>query len=98
MNKNRIKELRKLKHITQNEIAEKLGVSQAQVARLEVGVNDMSTEQMRKIASILGVKTYELLPLEEQPETLTDEEQEILRIFRKSKGNNSNETTTTKAG
>ena len=98
MNKNRIKELRKLKHITQNEIAEKLGVSQAQVARLEVGVNDMSTEQMRKIASILGVKTYELLPLEEQPETLTDEEQEILRIFRKSKGNNSNETTATKAG
>lgn len=98
MNKNRIKELRKLKHITQNEIAEKLGVSQAQVARLEVGVNDMSTEQMRKIASILGVKTYELLPLEEQPETLTDEEKEILRIFRKSKGNNSNETTTTKAG
>jgi len=97
MEKNRIKELRKLKHITQVEIAQQLGISQAQMARLESGYSDMVTNQMRKIAQILGVKPYELLPLEEQPETLTEEEQEILRLFRKSKDNNNNEQPTAKA-
>ena len=97
MNKNRIKELRKIKHITQVEIAEKLGVSQAQVARLEAGINDLSTDLMRKIAVILGVKVYELLPLDEQPEVLTEEEKEFLRLFRKSKATNGNPAPAAKA-
>lgn len=88
MDKNRIRELRKQKHITQVELADKLGVSQAQVARLEAGINDMNTELMRKLAVILDVKVYELLPIEEQPEVLTEEEKAFIDLFRKSKANN----------
>ncbi|MBQ9236250.1 MAG: helix-turn-helix transcriptional regulator [Alphaproteobacteria bacterium] len=88
MEKNRLRELRKLKKVTQSEIAEKLGVSQAQVARIEAGINDINTEQMRKLAEILQVKPYELLPLEEQPDVLSDEEKEILQMIRKSSHSN----------
>lgn len=96
MTANRIKELRKQKGITQCAIAEKLGVSQAQIARFESGVNDISTEQLGKIAEILGVKPYELLPKEWQPEELSEEEKEFLRLFRKSKAT-SNDTTSSDA-
>lgn len=94
---NRIRELRKRVGFTQVEMAEKLGVSQPQFARLENGVNEITLSQIRKIASILGVKPFELFLLDEQPEPLTEEEREFLRLFRKSKGTN-NTDAGTKAG
>ena len=52
---------------------------------------------MRKVADALEVKPYELLPMDMQPEKITPEEQEILRMIRKSKDNNNNEPPAAKA-
>lgn len=94
---NRIKDIRKAKKMTQAELSRLVGVSTAYITMIENGDRDMDTSLMRRIAQALKVKPYELLPVEEQPETLTEEEKEFLRLFRKSKANNSNADTTAKA-
>ena len=94
---NRIKEIRKQKQLTQAELAKMVNVSTAYVTMIENGDRDMDTSLMRKIAKALKVKPYELLPLDEQPDTLTEEEKAILALFRKSKDNNNNEPPTAKA-
>lgn len=97
MNTNRIKEFRKMRKLTLEELARKLNVSYSAVQKLESGTVDLDINWMRKIAEVLRVKPYELLPIDMQPDEITPEEREILRMIRKSKDNNSNETTTTKA-
>lgn len=81
----RIKELRKLRGMKQTEVANKMGISQAQYARLEQGVCDITLSQIRSLAEIFNVKPFELLSTEEQPEQLTKEEKDLLALFRKSK-------------
>lgn len=97
MNTNRIKEFRKMRKLTLEELARKLNVSYSAVQKLESGTVDLDINWMRKISKVLEVKPYELLPIDMQPDEITPEEREILRMIRKSKDNNSNETTTTKA-
>ncbi len=94
---NRIKEIRKIRQMTQAELAKIVGVATAYITMIENGTRDMDTSLMRRIASALKVKPYELLPLEEQPETLTEEEKAILALFRKSKASNSDVPPTAKA-
>lgn len=94
---NRIKQLRKNLKITQAELAKQVGIAVSYMTMIENGDRDMDTTLMRKIAKALNVKPYELLPEEEQPETLSAEEKEFLRLFRKSKANNGNADTTAKA-
>lgn len=88
MEKNRIKELRKLRKITQVELAKACNTSQGSIQKLENGAIDLDIQWMRKLAKVLGCKPYELLPLDMQPEGISPEELEILRILRKSKANN----------
>jgi len=88
---NRIRELRKRVGLTQTDMADRLGISQPQFARLENGKNEITMSQLRKVASILGVKPYELFLIGEQPEALTEEEKEFLRLFRKSKASANDE-------
>lgn len=85
---NRIKQLRKNLKITQAELAKQVGIAVSYMTMIENGDRDMDTTLMRKIAKALNVKPYELLPEEEQPEVLTEEEKAILALFRKSKANN----------
>lgn len=85
---NRIKQLRKNLKITQAELAKQVGIAVSYMTMIENGDRDMDTTLMRKIAKALKVKPYELLPEEEQPEVLTEEEKAILALFRKSKANN----------
>ena len=94
---NRIKEFRKLRNLTLEELAKKLGVSYSAIQKLESGVVDLDINWMRKVADALEVKPYELLPMDMQPEKITPEEQEILRMIRKSKDNNNNEPPAAKA-
>lgn len=86
---NRLKILRKEKGLSQTELAEKVGSVQAHIANIENGKRDIDIEMMIRLARALGVKAYELLPEEEQPETLTSEEQAFIDLFRKSKTNKS---------
>lgn len=82
-NKNRIKELRVLKKMTQQELSSKVGITQSYLGKLERGENSVDIELMRKISRALNIKSYELLPIEEQPEEVTPEEREMLRMVRK---------------
>lgn len=84
MAENRIKELRKLRKMTQVELARKIGVTQGAIQKLENGVMDLTTKWMSSISTALDVKPYELLPKEWQPEEITPEEREILRMIRKT--------------
>lgn len=97
MNTNRIKELRKLRNITQVELAKACKTTQGSIQKLESGDIELDLKWMRKIAEVLRVKPYELLPIDMQPDEITPEEREILRMIRKSKDNSNNEPPTAKA-
>lgn len=84
MSENRIRYLRKLRKLTQVELTERLGVSHSAIQKLETGIVDLDTKWMKQLSIALDVKPYELLPLEWQPEEITPEEREILRMIRKS--------------
>ena len=82
--KNNIKEIRKKKGLTQQQLADKIGISQVHLGRLETNARSMDLEQVEKIANALGVKPFEILPQEWQPEDISPEEREILRMIRKT--------------
>lgn len=57
----RIKEMRMLCHLTQREMAEKLGISQPSYIRYENGSSEPTLENLVKIAEIFDVSTDFLL-------------------------------------
>lgn len=81
---NRIKELRKKKHLTQKELAKLVGLDYTHIGRIENGDRTLDVEYLEKFAIALGVKPYELLPLEWQPTPISEKEQQILDIVRES--------------
>ena len=80
---NRLRELRKKKGLTQVELAERLGVTQTAIYKLETGASDLDTKWMERLSKILNVRPYELLPKEWQPQEITEEEKQLLELFRK---------------
>lgn len=94
---NRLKELRKAKGLTQEKLAELTGVSQSHIALLESNQRGLSFENIEVFAKALGVKPYELLPLEWQPESITPAEQQILDMIRKTTAPDNTQTKTSKA-
>lgn len=84
MDGNCIKEIRKRKGITQVELAKLLDVTQGAVQKLESGENDLTGKMLKKLANVLNVEPWELLPKEMQP-NITPEEMEVLRAIRKAK-------------
>lgn len=97
--KNNIRQLRKKAGLTQEQLAEKIGISQVHLGRLENNARSMDLEQVEKIAAALGCKPLDVLPTAWQPEEITPEEREILRMIRKTatpqSGNNQNISTQT---
>ena len=59
---NRIVELRKASGMTQGELAEKTGLTQSHVSRLEKGQHSPSRKTLEKIASAFGMEVSELDP------------------------------------
>lgn len=82
--KNNIRALRKKTGLTQEQLAEKIGISQVHLGRLENNARSMDLEQVENIAKALGVQPLDILPQAWQPEEITPEEREILRMIRKS--------------
>ena len=56
-----LKELRKEKHITQEELAEKLGVSNRTVSRWETGSNMPDFDVLIELSDFYGVEIKEIL-------------------------------------
>lgn len=58
----KIRELRKEKGLTQEQLAEKAGLPQSHISRLEQGQHSPSHATVEKIAAALGVPVHELDP------------------------------------
>lgn len=58
-----IKELRKTKHLTQKELAEKTGLSEISIRRYEKGINEPSTKTLKKIADALETPIETILSI-----------------------------------
>lgn len=80
----RIKEFRKKKKLTQEDLGNLTGISQPQIGRIESGICDMSLSQMEIIAKALDVEPFELLPKEWQPDTITPKERQLLDMIKKT--------------
>jgi len=58
------KELRKKKHLTQSQLAEKLGMEKGQISKIENGKFNLTIATINKIASALGAKiSFDLQPI-----------------------------------
>ena len=65
---NRIKNLRNAKNFTQEQIAEKIGVSRQKYARIENGTNRITLDVLSKIAGVLDVTVGDITRvLDEEP-------------------------------
>lgn len=56
-----IRRVRKAAHVTQEELAKRIGVNRALISKYETGIIEPSVSQLQKIASALGVPMMELL-------------------------------------
>lgn len=63
---NKIKNIRELKNLTQEFIAEKLDVSQAAYSRMENGETKITDEKLAQIAEILEVKPEDIKAFDSQ--------------------------------
>lgn len=59
-----IRELREQRQWTQEQMAEKLGLTRNGYAKIETGKSTPSLERLDEIANVLGIKVIELLKLE----------------------------------
>ena len=59
-----LKKIRKMKHLTQEKLAEMIGVNQRQLTRIEVGRSFVSAETLEKLYFALGVSFSQLFDFE----------------------------------
>ena len=58
------KELRKKKHLTQSQLAEKIGMEKGQISKIENGKFNLTLTTINKIATALGAKVnFDLQPI-----------------------------------
>lgn len=84
--RNRLRELRKAAGLSQIQLAEATGVSQSAISQIENDVIAMDTAWMRSFARVLNCTPADLLPDEDNPDRLTDDERELINRFREATG------------
>ena len=94
---NRLKELRKAKKLTQDQLAKIVGISQSYVSDIEKGVRDIDFALAERFAKALNIKPYELMPIEWQPQPITPAEQQILDMIRKTTAPDNSQAENSKA-
>ncbi|WP_349677723.1 MULTISPECIES: helix-turn-helix transcriptional regulator [unclassified Flavobacterium] len=62
----KIKKLRELKDLTQEYMAQELGLNQSAYSKIESGASDVSFSKLEKIATVLGLKLEDILSFNEQ--------------------------------
>ena len=73
-----LKTLRKEKNLTQEQLAEKLGVSNRTVSRWETGTNMPDISLLLEIAELYGVTIPELIDGERKSENMNEEVKEVV--------------------
>lgn len=79
---NRIRELRMAAGLSQQAVADRVGVAKMTISALETGKMQLTLEYMRRIASALGAATTDLMPLEDNPEALSLDERRLIEALR----------------
>lgn len=96
---NRLKKMRKLRKLSQEELGNMVGASKMQIWRLERGDRQLTQKWLEKISKALNCSVLDILP-ENQNEivendefsNLSEEEKNLIRTFRKIKEAEINET------
>lgn len=76
---NKIRNIRELKNLTQEYMADKLGISQAAYSKIENGNTKVSYDKLQDIAKIMGVKVEDIQSFDTQ---------KYFNSFNNLKGNN----------
>lgn len=74
----RLKELRKIKLLTQKDIANALGVSSQQIQKYEKGQDRLSFNRIYELSKFLNIRLESFLPSNYSAIGLSDSEQELL--------------------
>lgn len=76
----RLKEIRKLKNLTQDELAKRLDVSPQDISAIERGQYALSAEKLQRLAKALGVTVGEIM--NQKPPPPDPDEEEIKALLR----------------
>lgn len=80
---NRIKQLREMLSMTQEELGKKLNVKKAAVAKYENGtIENIKSASIKKMSEIFGVTPAYILGWSDDPFDLTPDEERLLEDFR----------------
>ena len=79
---NRIRELRMAAHLSQQAVADRVGVAKMTISALETGKMQLTLEYMRRVAAALGVATTDLMPFDDNPDALSIEERRLIDALR----------------
>jgi DNA-binding XRE family transcriptional regulator len=79
---NRIREIRTMMDMSQEELGSRIGTSKQQVGRIEIGKVELNLRWMRKIADAFQCTVADLLVEEDNPYRLNDMETELINLFR----------------
>lgn len=79
---NRIRALRLRAALSQQALADQLGVSKVTISSLECGRMQLSLDYMKRLAQALAVPPVDLLLEQEQNAFLRAEEMELIRAYR----------------
>lgn len=80
--RNRLRILRKLAGLSQAELARLSGVSQPAISQVENDERPLTTDWMRTFGRIIGCAPADLLPDDDVPYRLNDQEMSLVEDFR----------------
>jgi transcriptional regulator with XRE-family HTH domain len=61
----KIKKIRELKNLTQEHVAQELGITQGSYSRMELGETEVSYSKLEKISGLFGMKPEEVISFNE---------------------------------
>lgn len=79
---NRLRELRKKAGLSQAAMAELSGVSQPTISQMENDVLGIDTRWLRTFARILNCAPADILPDQDNPDRLSEEERALIAAYR----------------
>lgn len=83
---NRIREWRQLRGLTLEELAIRVGVTTGHMQKWEIADRNISYERFKRIARALDVNVADLLTAEDNPDSLTDAERQVVSAMREDEG------------
>ncbi len=81
---NRLRELREGAGLSQQNLAQRIGVSKVTISELERGKMRLDVQYMRRLAAALEVKAADLLQVEDNPDSLDQFERRLIEHLRQA--------------